>query len=90
MLTALMSKSKAYQTTCIGRHEINIFGTHTLSGNNEIALVLSVFIVHQYHHLSLANVVDDFFYRIQLHNFSKLFVNFPKLSRKNTLCLLPT
>jgi hypothetical protein len=70
-----MSESKADQATRISRHEVNIFGAYTLSGNNEITLVLSIFIVHQYHHLSLANVVDDLFYRIQLHNFFKLFLN---------------
>jgi hypothetical protein len=78
MLAALMSESKANQATRIGRHKINIFGAHTLGGNNEITFVLSIFIVHQYHHLSLADVVDDLFYRIQLHIFFKLFLIFSK------------
>ena len=86
MLTALLSKSKADQASRISCHEVNIFGANTLGSNNEITFVLSIFIVHQYHHLSLANVVDDLFYRIQLHNFFKLF---SKLFQKTLLNLAP-
>jgi hypothetical protein len=78
MLAPLMSESKADQAARIGRHKVNIFGAHTLGGNNKITFVLSIFIVHQYHHLSLADIVDDLFYRIQLHIFFKLFLMLSK------------
>ena len=66
--TTIPGKRQADQAARIGRHEIYVFCAHALGGNDQIAFVFAVFIIHQYHHLALANIVDDFFYRIQFHS----------------------
>ena len=67
-------ESQANQAARISGHEINIFSAHTLGGNNQIAFVLAIFIIHQDDHLALTNIVDDFFCGIQFHNYSGLLL----------------
>ena len=60
-VTALGAHRQADQAATVGRHKVDRFGRYRLGGHDQVALVLPILIVHQDHHLALANVLDDLF-----------------------------
>ena len=70
-LAALPGHGHADQSTAILGHEIDGLGGHMLGGHDQITLVFPVFIIHQDNHLALADVFDQFFNTVELHNFTR-------------------
>jgi hypothetical protein len=62
-----VGKCQANQSSRIFCHEVNVFGLHALGGNDQVAFIFAILIIHQYHHLAEADIVDNFFNRIKLH-----------------------
>ena len=50
-------------------HEVDFVGSDLLCGDNQVAFVLSVFVVNDNHELSLSEVLDGFLYRVKFHFF---------------------
>ena len=48
-------------------HEVDFVGSDLLCGDNQVAFVLSVFVVNDNHELSLSEVLDGFLYRVKFH-----------------------
>src|SRR5690554_3297315 len=49
----------------MARHEVDMLGLDLLCGHDDIALILAILIIHENHHLALANILDQRFNRGQ-------------------------
>src|SRR5690606_25162372 len=67
LLAALLGQGQADQAAGVSGHEVDVFRAYLLGGNDEVAFVLAIPVIHQDDHFALANVFDDFFDAVQCH-----------------------
>ena len=72
-LAAFAGHGHADQAAGEARHEIDVLGGHALGGDNDVALVLAVLVIHEDDHLAGADVFDQFFSGIERHRASPQF-----------------
>ena len=60
LFDAFAGKRQADQSAAVGSHEVDRVRSCHLRGDNEIALVLAVFVIDQDEHAPVARLVDDF------------------------------
>ena len=58
---------QADQPPAVGGHEIDVRGCDFFGGHAEIALIFTIFVVHEDDHLALADIPNGFFYGEQWH-----------------------
>ena len=66
-LAALQAHRHADQATAVTRHEVDVLSLTGLTGHDQIAFVLAVFVIHQDDHLAGANIFDQFFDAVEFH-----------------------
>ena len=67
LTTALLGQGHADQTTAVLGHEVDRLRGGRFRGDDQIALVFTVLIIHDDDHAALAQIFDDFFSSIQCH-----------------------
>ena len=72
-LTALTGHGHTDQATAVLGHEIDSLGIHMLRRHHQVAFVFPVLVIHQNNHLSLTDIFDQFFNRVELHNGTRPF-----------------
>ncbi len=72
-LAAFAGHGHADQAAGEARHEIDVLGGDALGGDNDVALVLAVLVIHEDDHLAGADVFDQFFSGIERHRASPQF-----------------
>ncbi len=70
-LHPLLGEREADQAASVGSHEIDCIWRCHLRGDDEVALVLAVFVIDQDEHAAVAGLVDDFLDR---HQYRRLVV----------------
>ena len=65
LVAALLGQRGAEHTAAILEHEVHVFGRDFLGGDDEVALVLAVLVVHHNHKLAIPDVLDGFLYRVE-------------------------
>ncbi|MNP69959.1 hypothetical protein D3C76_1661250 [compost metagenome] len=63
----LVGQGQADQAARFTGHEADGLGAATVGGQQQVAFVFPVLVVHQEHHLALAVVFDDFFDAVEGH-----------------------
>ena len=58
LVTALFGQSQTDQAAAMPRHEVDRFGSHLLGGQDEVALVLAVLVVHDDHETARLELLD--------------------------------
>ena len=66
-LAALQAHRHADQATAVTRHEVDVLSLTGLTGHDQIAFILAVFVIHQDDHLAGANIFDQFFDAVEFH-----------------------
>ena len=56
------NKAEADETPAMGGHEVDGLGGHHLGGHGEVAFVLTVLVIHQDDHLTVANILNGLGY----------------------------
>src|SRR4051812_43271234 len=65
LVAAVFKQGNADQAAAMLAHEVDHFGGHVAGGSDEVALVLTVFVVHHDHELAVADVLNGAFYRMK-------------------------
>ena len=65
--TAIQCDGSAEHTTGVLQHEVHFLCRHHLSGDNQVALVLTVLVVDHNHEFAFTEVLDGLLYRVQFH-----------------------
>ena len=63
--TTLLRDGRTQHTATVLEHEIDFLRRDFLGGDDEIALVLTILIIHYNHKLSIAEIFYGFFYFVQ-------------------------
>ncbi|MNI61728.1 hypothetical protein D3C73_1170140 [compost metagenome] len=63
-----VGQGQADQAPRLTRHETDGFGRAAVGGEQQVAFVFTILVVHQKHHLALAVVFDDFFDAVERHD----------------------
>ena len=66
-LAAVEGDGSAEHATGMLQHEVHFLSRYFLSGDDQVTLVLAVFIVHHDHELASLEVLNGFLYRVQFH-----------------------
>jgi hypothetical protein len=66
-LAVFVGQGQADQAPGFPGHEADGLGVATVGGEQQVAFVFPVFVVHQEHHLALPVVFDDFFDAVEGH-----------------------
>ena len=72
--TTLFRDRTTEHTPAVLEHKIDFLRCDLLGGNDEITLVLAVFIVHYNHKLTLPEIVQRFIYGVYFHTVQLLSV----------------
>ncbi len=72
-LTALAGHRHADQAAGEACHEVDVLGGDAFGGDDDVALVLAVLVIHEDDHLAGADVFDQFFSGIERHGASPQF-----------------
>ena len=67
MLGPLFGDGQAYQPAGMPGKKGNVFRRSHVSGDDEVAFVLAIFVVHHKDHLSLTKIFEYFFNRVDGH-----------------------
>ena len=66
LLAALYRDRGAEHAAGVLQHEVHLLGCNLLCGDNQVALVLAVFVIDDDHELALSEILYSFFYCVQL------------------------
>ena len=69
LVVALLGDGEADEAASVFRHEVDGFGGDVFGGDDQVAFVFAVFVIHEDDHFAGADVVDDFRGGVQGHGF---------------------
>ena len=72
-LAALYRDGGAEHATGMEQHKVHLLCRHLLSGDDQVAFVLTVLVVDHNHELSLLEVFYGFLYRVKFHFFGHVY-----------------
>ena len=77
LVVARLGDGEADEAAPVFRHEVDGFGGDVFGGDDQVAFVFAVFVIHEDDHFADADVVDDFRGGVQGHGFRiRVFAGF--------------
>ncbi len=82
LLAMLLRQRQADQAAAVLGHEVDLFRRDEFGGEQQVALVLAVFFIHQHDHTPGAYLVDDFGYRCNICHLCAALLRFGDSARE--------